>query len=120
MDKKAVALSTLSALLLASASGGDAEAQLQKSTTPSINVPKMTIAPPAAMAGQKTPASSGTTLGAIQTQRSKSISAASPAAALKLNRIQADHDSGWIEHFTNGHTSTTNPIGNVQKTLKSR
>ena len=119
MDKKAIAVSGLSALLLASASGGNAEAE-QKLTTPSINVPKMTVAPPAAMAGQKVPASSGTTLGAIQTQRSKSIGAASPAAVLKLNRIQADHDSGWIEHFTNGHTSTINPIGNVQKTLKSQ
>src|ERR1700694_5515218 len=116
MDKKAVALSTLSALLLAGTAGGDAEAQLQKSTTPSINAPKMT-APPAAMAGAKLTASSDTTLGAIQNQRSKSIGAASPAAVLKLNRIQADHDSGWIEHFTNGHASTVNPIGNVQKTL---
>jgi hypothetical protein len=120
MDKKAVALSTLSALLLASASGGDAEAQLQKSTTPSTNVPKMVTAPPAPIAGQKVPPSSATTLGAIQTQRSKSINAASPAAVSKLNRIQADHDSGWIEHFTNGHTSASNPIGNVQKTLKSQ
>ena len=108
MDKKAIAISGLSALLLASASGGEAEAQLQKSTTPSINVPKTTIAPPA------------NTAAAINTQRSKSIGAASPAAVSKLNRIQADHESGWIEHFTNGHTSTTNPIGNVQKTLKSQ
>jgi hypothetical protein len=108
MDKKAVALSTLSAMLLASASGGDAKAQLQKSPTPSVNVPKMTIAPPVNAAA------------AINAQRSKSISAASPAAVLKLNRIQADHGSGWIEHFTNGHTSTTNPVGNVQKTLKSQ
>lgn len=108
MEKKAVALGTLSALLLASASGGDAQAQLQKSTTPSVNVPKMTIAPPANSAA------------AINTQRSKSIGAASPAAVLKLNRIQADHESGWIEHFANGHTSTTNPVGNVQKTLKSQ
>jgi hypothetical protein len=119
MDKKALALSGLSALLLASTSSGDAEAQ-QKLPAPPVNVPKMTIAPPAAMAGQKVPASSATTLGAIQTQRSKSIGAASPAAAVKLNKIQADHESGWIEHFTNGHTSTTNPVGNVQKTLDSR
>jgi hypothetical protein len=119
MDKKAIAIGGLSALLLASASGGKAEAE-QKLAAPPVNVPKMTIAPPAAMAGQKVPASSNTTLGAIQTQRSKSISAASPAAVVKLNRIQADHDSGWIEHFTNGHTSTINPIGNVQKTLKSQ
>jgi hypothetical protein len=120
MDKKkTLALSGLSALLLASTSSGDAEAQ-QRLTTPPIIVPKMAIAPSAAMAGQKLPASSDKTLGAIQTQRSKSISAASPAATLKLNRIQADHDSGWIEHFANGHTSTTNPIGNVQKTLKSQ
>ena len=94
MDKKAVVIGGFSALLLAST--------------------------PAAMAGPKVPASSDTTVRAIQTQRSKSLSAASPAAVLKLNRNQADHDSGWIEHFTNGHTSNTNPIGNVQKTLKSR
>jgi hypothetical protein len=105
MDKKTAALSTLSAMLLASASGGDAEAQVQKSTTP-LNVPKVTVAPPA------------NTAAAINAQRSKSIGAASPAAILKLNRNQAEHTSGWIEHFTNGHTSATNPIGNVQKTLK--
>jgi hypothetical protein len=109
MDKKAVALSGLSALLLASTSSGDAEAQ-QKLAAPPINAPKMTIAPPVV----------NNTARAIDTQRSKSINQASPAAVLKLNRIQADHTSGWIEHFTNGHTSTTNPIGNVQQTLKSR
>lgn len=109
MDRKALALSGLSALLLASTSGGDAEAQ-QKLTAPPVNVPKMTVPP----------APNNNAAGAIDTQRSKSISAASPAAVLKLNRIQADHGSGWIEHFTNGHTSTINPIGNVQKTLKSR
>lgn len=108
MDKKALALTGLSAFLLASTSGGDAEAQ-QKLTSPPVNVPKMTV-PPAP----------NNAAGAIDTQRSKSISAASPAAVLKLNRIQADHGSGWIEHFTNGHTSTINPIGNVQNTLKSR
>ena len=64
MDKKAVALSGLSALFLASGSSGDAEAQ-QRLTTPPINVPKMAITPPAAMAGQKVPASSDKTLGAI-------------------------------------------------------
>jgi hypothetical protein len=94
MDKKTRAIGGFSALLLAST--------------------------PAAMAEQKIPAASDTTVRAIQTQRSKSINPASPAAVLKLNRNQIDHDSGWIEHFTNGHTSTTNPIGNVQKTLKSR
>jgi hypothetical protein len=108
MDKKALALSGLSALLLASTSSGEAEAQ-QKLTAPPVNVPKMTVQP-----------APNNAAGAIDTQRSKSISAASPAAVLKLNRIQADHGSGWIEHFTNGHTSTINPIGNVQKTLKSR
>jgi hypothetical protein len=108
MDKKALALSGLSALLLASTSSGDAEAQ-QRLATPPVIVPKMTVSPATSNAAR-----------AIDTQRSKSISAASPAATLKLNRIQADHESGWIEHFANGHTSTTNPIGNVQKTLNSR
>jgi hypothetical protein len=108
MDKKALALSGFSAILLASTSGSNAEAQ-QKLAAPPVNVPKITVSPATSNAAR-----------AIDTQRSKSIGAASPAAAVKLNRIQADHGSGWIEHFTNGHTSTTNPIGNVQKTLKSQ
>jgi hypothetical protein len=94
MDKKTLALGGFSALLLASTS--------------------------AAMAGQKVPASSDTTVRAIDTQRSKSLNPVSPAAILKLNRNQAEHGSGWIEHWAQANTSTTNPVGNVQKTLKSR
>jgi hypothetical protein len=107
MDKKALALSGLSALLLASTSSNNAQAQ-QKLAAPPVNVPKLTASPPSSAAS------------AVNTQRSKSINPASPAAVMKLNRIQAEHTSGWIEHFENGHSSTTNPIGNVQKTLKSR
>ena|ERR1700694_4152614 len=104
MDKKALTLTGLSALLMAGTSGSNAEAQ-QKLAAPPVNIPKMTVSPATR---------------AIDTQRSKTISAPSAAAASKLNRIQADHESGWIEHFTNGHTSTTNPVGNVQKSLKSQ
>jgi hypothetical protein len=106
MDKKAVALSGLSALLLASTSSGDAEAQ-QKSTAPSINVPKMTIAPLPNNAR------------AIDTQRSKSINQASPAAANKLIKSGASIDP-WLERWAQAHTSATNPVGNVQKTLKQQ
>ena len=72
MDKKAIALGGLSALLLASTSSGDAAAQ-QKLIAPSTNIPKMTVSPSPNNASR-----------AIDTQRSKSINQASPAAANKL------------------------------------
>lgn len=104
MDKRAVALSGLSALLLASTASGDAQAQ-QKLIAPSTNVPKMAITPPPNNAR------------AIDTQRSKSINQASPAAITKLNRIGAE-SVPWMEKWAQAHTSETNPVGNVQKTLK--
>jgi hypothetical protein len=104
MDKKAIALSGLSALLLASASGGNAEAE-QKFNTPSATT-KM-IVPPAG------------SVRALDTQRSKTINQASPAAITKLNRIGAE-SVPWIERWAQAHTSVTNPVGNVQKTLKQQ
>jgi hypothetical protein len=105
MDKKAIALSGLSALLLASTSGGNAEAQ-QKLTTPSANT-KMMILPPA------------NSVRTLDTQRSKTINQASPAAINKLNRIGAE-SVPWMERWAQAHTSATNPVGNVQKTLKQQ
>jgi hypothetical protein len=106
MDKKSIALSGLSALLLASTSSGDAEAQ-QKLIAPSTNIPKMTVSP------------SPNNARAIDTQRSKSINQASPAASNRLNKVGAE-SVPWIEHWAQAHNSATNPIGNVQKTLKQR
>lgn len=104
MDKKAIALSGLSALLLASTSGGDAKAE-QKLTAPSINVPKMATTPPP------------NNTRAIDIQRSKSINQASPAATNKLIKSGASQDP-FLERWAQAHSSATNPIGNVQKTLK--
>jgi hypothetical protein len=107
MDKKAVALSGLSALLLASTSSGDAEAQ-QKLIAPSTSIPKMTVSPSPNNAAR-----------AIDTQRSKSINQASPAAANKLIKSGASSEP-WLEHWAQAHTSATNPVGNIQKTLKQQ
>ena len=106
MDKKAIALGGLSALFLAGTPSGDAEAQ-QKLVAPSTNIPKMTVSP------------SPNNARAIDTQRSKSINQASPAAANKLTKGGASSEP-WLEHWAQAHTSATNPIGNVQKTLKQR
>jgi hypothetical protein len=106
MDKKAIALGGLSALLLAGTSGGQAEAQ-QKLIAPSINSPKITVSP------------SPNNAHGIDTQRSKSINQASPAAVNRLNKVGAE-SVPWIEHWAQAHNSATNPIGNVQKTLKQQ
>jgi hypothetical protein len=105
MDKKAIAISGLSALLLASASGGNAEAE-QKLITPSATTKTM-IVPPAG------------SVRALDTQRSKTINQASPAAITKLNRIGAEIVP-WLERWAQANTSATNPVGNVQKTLKQQ
>jgi hypothetical protein len=104
MDKKAIALSGLSALLLASTSAGPAEAQQKLSAPPNT---KMMVVP------------SANSPSAIDNQRSKSISQASPSARSKLNRIGAESHP-WMEKWAQAHSSAVNPVGNVQKTLKQQ
>lgn len=111
MSKKTIALGGLSALLLAGTPNGDAQAQ-QKLTTPSTSIPKMTASPP-----PSPPPNNAAR--AIDTQRSKSIIQASPAANNKLIKSGASQDP-FLERWAQAHSSATNPIGNVQKTLKQQ
>jgi hypothetical protein len=104
MDKKAIALTGLSALLLTSASGGIAEAQ-QKLSAPSNS--KITVLPVV------------TSPTAIDNQRNKSITQASPSAKGRLNRIGAE-SVPWLERWAQAHTSVSNPVGNVQRTIKQQ